>query len=162
MNKLNWNKERWRTRDRLLEYDVSIVPAHPHSAGLPYVYPWEDTSLSVMAHQLYLIAQQNGYDGTEPDFLTRFALGDEGKVVVGTLMTFPMPGDIDKLYLDEETGILYYFKETSEPISEAAAKAMGIIRIEPNDNITYLYIPVRALPIENLIYDCGDASDYIG
>lgn len=191
MNKLNWNKERWRTRDRLLEYDFSIVPAYPHSGGiavpypqeseripisipylanvdLPMIYPWENIALSVLSHQLYLIAVDNGYTGTETEFLVRFANGDgdsgdsEKEVIIGTLTTFPMPGAIDKLYLDRETGILYYFKATNLPVNEQAAEDMGIVITETHGNVTYLYIPVRALPIENLIYNCGDASDYIG
>jgi len=38
-------KERWRTRDRLLEYDISIMPARPRTAGLAMVYPWENNLL---------------------------------------------------------------------------------------------------------------------
>jgi len=38
-------KERWRTRDRLLEYDESIMPLRPHSAGLSMIYPWENVTL---------------------------------------------------------------------------------------------------------------------
>lgn len=53
---LNWNKERFRTRDRLLEYDSMIMPLMPHSAGLSVVYPWEDILFSGLAHQLFLIA----------------------------------------------------------------------------------------------------------
>jgi len=35
-------KERRRTRDRLLEYDML---ARPHTAGLAMVYPWENNLL---------------------------------------------------------------------------------------------------------------------
>jgi len=82
--KIDWNYERYRTRDLLLEYDATIMPPHPRAGGLamiypwgsdifdnivdmhipsrPHtttlsmVYPWENTSLSILNHQLYLIA----------------------------------------------------------------------------------------------------------
>lgn len=179
-----WNRERKRTRDRLLEYNFAIVPPHPHSGGivLPYpeesnlisigipylsngtissVYPWENTTLTMLSHQLYTIAVQNGYSGTEESFLASFGNASEKEVIVGLLENFPVPGNTTHLYLDRDTGILYYFKATDSPIMEAVAEQMGIVIAGTSDNLTYLYIPVRALPIENLIYDCGDAAEYI-
>lgn len=38
----DWNYERKRTRDRLIEYDFSIIAPTPHSAGLLFLYPWEN------------------------------------------------------------------------------------------------------------------------
>lgn len=40
--KLDWNYERYRTRDRLIEYDFDLIAPFPHSAGLPIIYPWEN------------------------------------------------------------------------------------------------------------------------
>lgn len=115
----NWNKERWRTRDRLLDYDSSIMPPHPYNGdiALPVVYPWENVTLSVLSHQLYEIALQNGFSGTEENFLKKFSNGsNEKEIIVGTIATFPENGQEDYLYLDRETGILYYFSDVYLPI----------------------------------------------
>ena len=195
MNQRDWNYERYRTRDRLIEYDGAIMPLYPHSGGIavPYprededilltvpdiiaqaqlktIYPWENYQLNILSHQLYMIAQDNGFNGTEHQFLTKFGnIGapTENTVIVGTLATFPLPGEESVLYLDKETGILYYFKSTTHTVyTEIAAKIgaaiVGQSVIEDTQEIvTYLYIPVRALLIENTILDCGDASEYIG
>ena len=161
---LNWNKERFRTRDRLLEYDSMIMPLKPHSAGLSIVYPWENISLSNLSHKLFLIAQNNGYNGNEEDFLNRFSQGgidtSTGGVNIGTIATFPVPGIEYQLYLDIETEILYYFKIvleqfSNEFIDKAGAEVVG----QAQDGSYYLYIPVRSLPIEPLLLDCGSSTD---
>lgn len=186
--RLNWNEERWRTRDRLLDYDITIVPPHPHSGGiacpyplededlspripspeadssLPFIYPWEATNLYELERSIYLIAQRNGYTGSEDTLWNRFS---NGTVVTGTLATFPVPGDELNLYFDKETEILYYFKAVPNHISVDAATRIGATivgtsQIDTEVEWTYLYIPVRALVIENTILDCGDASEYIG
>lgn len=167
MWKLNWNKERWRTRDRLLEYDFSIAPPIPHSAGLKIIYPWEQNSLSVFSEQLYQIAQKYGFLGSFSDFFNKFGeVG--GDIVVGTLNTFPVPGQENNLYLDKETEILYYFKSTTQIINEELIARVGaaivgkkLVGEIEKEEITYLYIPVRSLMIEDTILDSGDAAEYI-
>ena len=159
---LNWTNERFRTRDRLLEYDSMIMPLMPHAAGLSMVYPWENTSLLGLAHQLFLIAQQNGYDGEEQQFIERFSNGDSEStsgIDIGTIDTFPVPGKENHLYLDQETEILYYFKIAESEIAADVAEQNGAIIVGVENNQTYLYIPVRALPIEPLIIDCGSSID---
>lgn len=164
-----WNRERKRTRDRLLEYDFCIVPPHPHSAGLPMVYPWENTNLSMLSYQLFYLAQKAGFTGTEEEFFARFGNND-GHVIKGTLSTFPQIGDTRNLYLDEETGIVYYFKQTSYPVIVEVAARVGVAIVGKSlvgvDNtevwMTNLYIPIRALLIEDTILDCGDAAEFIG
>ena len=164
---LNWNKERFRTRDRLLEYDSTIMPLKPHSAGLPIVYPWENNPLSSLSHKLFLIAQSNGYTGNEEDFLNRFSNGETNSssgegVNTGTINTFPVPGIENQLYLDIETEILYYFKIVLEQFSDDFINKTGAEIVGRGENGSYyLYIPVRTLPIEPLLLNCGSSSDLI-
>lgn len=146
MEKLDWNYERYRTRDLLLEYDTAIMPPHPRAGGLiviypwgspmldnvvdmsiphnPHtttlsmIYPWENTSLNILNHQLYLIAVQNGFDGTEEDFKELFK-GYVGprSIMFATYGAFPERGITDKLYFDLETKILYYWNEEYIPVN---------------------------------------------
>ena len=97
---IDWNYERYRTRDLLLEYDTNIMPPHPRAGGisvvypwgssvwdnvvdmsipntphtttLSMIYPWENTSLNILSHQLFLLAVMNGFNGTEEDFKELF------------------------------------------------------------------------------------------
>lgn len=152
-------RERKRTRDRLLDYDL---PPRPHTAGLAMVYPWENSSLSILTHQLFLIARNNGYGGEESDFLDRFSNGGTGGVNVGTIDTFPVPGIEDQLYLDVSTEILYYFKIAPGNISEEIADKAGAEVVgRGEDGSTYVYIPIRALPIEPLLLDCGSSTELV-
>ena len=59
-----WNRERKKTRDRLLDYDASIMPIMPSTASLPYIYPWENITLSILSNQIFKVAQLNGYTGS--------------------------------------------------------------------------------------------------
>lgn len=155
-------RERKRTRDRLLEYDLTIMPPRPHTAGLAMIYPWENSSLLALQHQLFLIAQNNGYNGEETDFLARFAQGNNsGGVNTGTINTFPIPGVENQLYLDTETEVLYYFKIFTNEIQEEFINKYGIEIVGSMDNIIYAYIPVRALPMEPLFIDCGSSTESI-
>ena len=140
---LDWNKERKRTRDRLLDYDFSIVPAYPHSAGLPMVYPWENITLSQLSHQFFTLAQKNGYEGSEEELWKRFY---HHSVVYGTLDSFPIPGEENTLYLDIETEILYYYKNISGEIDAAKIAVVGgaIVGYSEILDVTYVYIPIRA------------------
>lgn len=155
-------RERKRTRDRLLEYNPMIIPPRPHTAGLAMIYPWENSSLLTLQHQLFLIAQNNGYNGEETDFLARFAQGNNsGGVNTGTINTFPIPGVENQLYLDTETEVLYYFKIFTNEIQEEFINKYGIEIVGSVDNIIYAYIPVRALPMEPLFIDCGSSTESI-
>jgi len=94
------NRERWRTRDLLLEYDRAIMPPRPRAAGLGSiytwldanevaqgeadvppdpnspnvntVYPWENTGLIILSNQLYQLAAKSGYHGTSQEFYHYF------------------------------------------------------------------------------------------
>lgn len=95
-------KDRWRTRDLLLEYDRAIMPPRPRTAGLAYVYPemainilnqndisipptpsgatlksvypWVQQGLFVLSQQLYQFAAQSGYTGTQTEFNKYFGV----------------------------------------------------------------------------------------
>lgn len=165
MNRLNWNRERHRTRDRLLEYDFNIYPEVFHSGGLAMIYPWENIAIAQLSKQFIEVAKMNGYTGSEEDLWKRFS---SGTVLFGTLETFPVPGNENDIYFDTQTEILYYFKSIpttvySDIAEKIGAAIVGISKIEDQETaLSYVYIPVRAMPLENLIYDCGDAAEYIG
>lgn len=159
-----WNRERFKTRDRLLEYDTSIMPLTPIAgASMPMIYPWENASLAILSHQIFKLAQASGYTGSEELLFEKF----NGSHIhtYDKLIMFPSIGIIGDLYLDLETGILYYYISTSQSVdTEKIAIVGGAIvgySIVGDVTETHLYLPVRALPIENLIYDCGDAAEYI-
>ena len=115
-----WNKERKRTRDRLLEYDYNLVPPHPHSAGLPMIYPWESNNdySHDLAHQLYLIAAGNGYIGDEETFVKLFGIFTNNKqVLFASFSTFPQTGDQNMLYFDIDEKILYSWDNEYIPVN---------------------------------------------
>lgn len=124
--------ERRRTRDLLLEYDVFIMPPKPRAAGINMIYPWENVELSILSHQLFLIAARSGFLGTEEDFKEHFGgfLNDK-EIIFDTFINFPLEGAEDKLYFDIEEKILYYWDTE--------------------------YIPVNAMLIANTIIDGGEA-----
>lgn len=153
-------RERHRTRDRLLEYDQDVVPYTPHTAGLPLIYPWENITLSVLQHQIFEIAEHYGFIGTENDFFSKL-VNIKGGVVNGTIATFPVPGEFDVLYLDNETDTLYYFKILDEIITQDTADEIDAVVVETSETTTSLYIPVRALLLENSILNSGNATEYI-
>lgn len=143
---LNWNYERQRTRDLLLEYDTNIMPPRPRAGGicvlypwgsavfenvidtsiphqihtttLSMVYPWENTSLNVLNHQLYLLAVANGFEGTEEDFKQLFTsyVGPRS-IMFTTYSEFPETGIASKLYFDLEEKILYYWENQYIPVN---------------------------------------------
>ena len=157
---MDWNFERYRTRDRLLDYDFNIVPPAPHSAGLSMVYPWENIILEQLGAQIFLLAQQHGFSGTEEQFWDRF---NNPSIYFGTLETFPVPGNENILYFDKENETLYYFVAASGNIDPNLIEQAGgeIVGESQTNDITYLYLPIRALLIEDTILNCGDAAEYI-
>jgi len=159
--KLDWNYERYRTRDLLLEYDKAIMPPRPRVAGLsniyswgstipsdadtldfpiPHqkdvsiIYPWENLPISVLTRQLYTIAEKSGFSGTEKDFEESFGTFLQNKqIIYANYIDFPVVGELDKLYFDLEEKILYYWDQD--------------------------YYPINALLIENTILDNGNAEE---
>ena len=161
----SWNRERKRTRDRLLGYNFCVVLPRPHCATLPMLYPWENLSQQQLAAQIILIAKANGYTGDEADFWRLFS---ERCVVFGTLETFPEVGGDHSLYFDTDTEILYHFKAVEHEVSAdtaalLSAEIVGYTSIEnSNEVITNMYIPIRSLLIEDTILNAGTADEYQG
>ena len=117
MKFLDWNFERYRTRDRLLEYDQAIVPPHPTTAGMVQVYPWANIELSTLLYQTDELAIQNGFSGTMDEFTALFftQLGDKQIIFVQNFDELPEEGSIEKLYFDQNENILYYWKDEYIP-----------------------------------------------
>lgn len=158
-SKNDWNYERYRTRDLLLEYDKAIMPPRPRAAGLSNVYswgstiptdegtlnapipiqqnisiiyPWENTSLTIFSNQLYKVAVINGFIGTEKEFLDRFVnYVSDKQIVFEDFINFPQYGSTNKLYFDQIEKILYYWDGE--------------------------YVPVNAMLIANTLIDGGEA-----
>lgn len=158
---LDWNKQRYLTRDLLLEYDSRIMPPHPRAGGisqvypwgstyfdnvvdnfipssphtttLSMIYPWENTALNILNQQLYLIAVQHGFDGTIEDFNMLFTsyVGPRS-IMFATYEQFPDTGIQDKLYFDLNEKILYYWDNNE-------------------------YNPINAMLIANTRIDGGEA-----
>ncbi len=111
----NWNHERWRTRDLLLEYDTAIMPPHPRAGGLSIIYPWEEFNLGPM---LYELAKNSGYDDTYTNFINSFGTFMSGKSIVYALFNeFPEEGNSESLYFATDEKILYYWDNGYYPIN---------------------------------------------
>lgn len=126
-------RERRRTRDLLLEYSLQSLVPRPRAAGLAMVYPWENSALTILAKQIYEIANNSGFTGTEREFYEHFGEYLSGKQIIYALyQDFPQEGETDKFYFDLDEKILYYWD---------------------ND-----YIPVNAMLIAGTIINAGDSS----
>jgi len=124
--------ERARTRDLLLDYNPIIIPPRPHSAGLGIIYPWENISLSIFSQQLFKIAKNSGFNGSQKDFEEKFGLFFQNKTIIfSNLIDFPKEGEFNKLYFALDEKILYYWENE--------------------------YIPINAMLIEDTIIEGGEA-----
>lgn len=120
------------TRDLLLEYDRAIIPPRPRAAGLVSIYPWENLPISILSKQLFALAANSGFNGTEKDFKEKFgSYLQEKQIIYANYINFPTIGELDKFYFDLEEKILYYWDEE--------------------------YIPVNAMLIANTIIEGGEA-----
>lgn len=128
-------KERWRTRDLLLNYD--LLP-YPVAAQVHSIYPWGNYSSLSLNKAILELAASYGFNGNEQDFWNKF---NKYNIVTGTLETFPVPGNINDLYFDIEANILYYYKETATPNNDA--EVVGI----SDDDLYCTYSPVKALAV---------------
>ena len=150
-------EQRWKTRDRLLEYDINVSNLDPNPIIISNEFPWGNLQLSVLSQQLYTIATNNGYTGTRDEFITRFSTGVEPNFIIcDSTADFPAQGSINTLYLDSSTNILYY-ATSSDAINTNLLSNIGGFISDTIDNVYYFYIPVRAMPIENIILDGGEA-----
>jgi hypothetical protein len=144
----NMNTERWKTRDLLENNPSNGIPF----SNIKTIYPWENLQLNILSQQIYEIAKMNGYNDSEENFFKKFS---QGSVIVDSINNFPLFGEKNTLYLDKDTNILYYFISTENIISQELANILNIRIIPPEElnleNTTNLYIPIKAMPIENLI-----------
>lgn len=149
---LDMNKDRWATASLTLDTNK-----YQMANNIQTVYPWEKIQRSQLKQQLYELAKDYGYTGTEDDFMMRF-IG--GVIITVYNKDFPIPGDSTSLYFETSKEILYYFKQTTEEVDEQVASAVGaiIVDIETEAGVTTtsLYIPVKAMPVENLIIHGGE------
>ena len=147
-------RERKRTRDLLLEYDV--VPFHHRAGGLSIVYPWENTDISVFEQQFFKMARENGYNGTKEEFWKVFS---STGIIPGELKAFPVPGDVTYLYFDVTTGIVYCFRNitTQEELDKLVEMGATVVGKSEDEQTNYLYIPIQTLLIENTTLYGGDA-----
>ena len=117
MARLNWNKERFRTRDLLLEYNLDILPIQPSQENSVITYPWENIQLATIEKQLYQIAKNSGFNGTENDFLLNFGRYISNRSIIYDIyINFPEIGETDKLYFDLDEKILYYWNNGYYPV----------------------------------------------
>ena len=101
---LDMNEERWRTRDLLQKAQNATT----NFGSLSSVYPWENIQLSALAQQLYKIAADNGYSGTQEEFVRKFGnFTEDWQIEVMPFEQFPDTGSKDKLYLDDNSNNLY-------------------------------------------------------
>lgn len=146
------NRERWRTRDLLLNtenYQPDTTTGNISS--IQAVYPWENMQKSQLIQQLYDIAADNGYTGTQEEFLQKYAESySNGTIAAGAIDEFPIPGNPQDLYFDNNTGILYYYIATTDEVDEALLQLVGVRVVEDTENeTTHLYVPIKALGIIN-------------
>ena len=110
--------ERRRTRNLLLEYDTHIMPPRPRAAGLSIIYPWENTNTSILLKQLYEIAINSGFTGTENDFKNYFGIYLQNKQIIFNIFkNFPENGSEEYLYFDLDEKILYYWDNEYLPVN---------------------------------------------
>ena len=110
--------ERRRTRDLLLEYDKAIMPPKPRTAGLGSIYPWENLTLSIFSKQLFTLAENSGFSGTETDFSQKFGSFLSNKnITFMNFIDFPDEGETNKLYFALDEKILYYWDNEYIPVN---------------------------------------------
>lgn len=105
----DWNQERRKTRNRLLEYGYGIPAPIPITT---------EESLESLSHKLYLIAKNNGFTEAEEDFIKLFSGTMNNKqVLFASFSTFPQMGDQNVLYFDIDEKILYYWNNEYIPVN---------------------------------------------
>ena len=115
----------------------------------------------ILSHQIFKLAQASGYTGPEDLLFRRF---DAGAIHhYSSLAEFPVPGVEGDLYFDTSTQIVYYYVTTLGEVDAARIAIIGgaIVGYSVISNETYLYLPIRALPMEDIILNSGDAAEYI-
>ena len=140
-----------RLKTSMLTLDVNDYQA---ANSIQTVYPWQNIQNSQLAKQIFNIAKMYGNeDTTKEEFWTSIS---KKEIIIDTIDNFPSIGDENTLYFDKISGILYYFISTADIIYTELAEAVGARIEQDEEHITYLYIPIKAMPMENLIIGGGE------
>ena len=114
---LDMCKERWNTRDLLLDAENPTNPSS-YVCKIKAVYPWENTQLSFFAGQLYVLAKEGGYKCSAEDFSNTFgSLLEEKTITYLPRKDFPDEGSEKYLYFDIDEKILYYWDDGYYPVN---------------------------------------------
>lgn len=129
-----WNRERKKTRDRLLDYEL---PPMPFNVIPPMVYPWNNLAEQLNSY-FYTLAQNEGFKGTSEE-LWQLLLKDS--IYLGTYETFPEIGEQGVLYIDKNTRIVYIYEysltnETRVGYAQVGYSMLGKIL---HDNYAIVY-----------------------
>lgn len=154
----NMNAQRKATRDKLLEVYKYQPKDLSYINSIQSVYPWEKMQQSQLEQQLYQIAVDNGFTGTVEEFKRRYTDAFAGgRVINGTIDTFPVPGEYQNIYYDTDSNIIYHFvAATTSELNPQLATLVGSYIVGEEGDLTYLYVPIRALLIENMIIGGGE------
>ena len=118
MNKLDWNRERYRTRDLLLPYALIEGPPDPQYADVDMIYPWRNVLLNSVINAIYNVAHSSGYEGDLDSFRSNFgSLLEYQPLIYENYQDFPFVGDTQHLYFDLEEKILYYWDNKYIPVN---------------------------------------------
>ena len=113
---LNMCNQRWNTRDLLLDAQNPPTPT-TYISSIRAVYPWEVMQLSFFAGQVYALAKESGYSGSVEDFEKDFGkMLEEKTIKFIDREHFPIEGEENKLYFDNEEKILYYWDNEYLPV----------------------------------------------
>lgn len=136
---LDMNKDRWKTSE--LTLDTNVYQA---ANNIQTVYPWERLQRSQLIEQLYQVAVENGYNGTRDEYLSKNAeVLNANEIITGKLDSFPIPGNIENIYFDNEKAILYYYQFIEGEIDTTSSKFADARIFIDEDNNTHLYIPIK-------------------
>lgn len=137
---LDMDKNRWKTS--VLTLDTNEYQA---ANSIQTVYPWEQIQNSQLAGKMYEIAKDNGYTGSEDEYLAKYVeLFDASKVIAGKVDEFPIPGDTKNIYMDNEKGILYYYQFIEGEADTTVPALIGARTTIDEDGNTHLYIPIKS------------------
>lgn len=154
---LDMNKERWKTRDLLLNTNN-----YQAANNIQTVYPWAQIQRSQLEEQIYGIAVDSGYEGSFAEFAIKFLKNYvNGNIIVGTLDTFPEEGDTKDLYFDTEKNCIYSFKtiivNEIDPNFENDGNKIKKIEENSEEKTIFYYSPIKNLITEEV--DSNDSND---
>lgn len=137
---LDMDKDRWKTSELTLDTN-----AYQAANNIQTVYPWEKLQRSQLIGQLYQVAVENGYTGTKDEYLTKYSeIFKANEIISGKVNDFPIPGDTQNLYFDNETHTLYYYQFFEGKTDTTIQELIGARIIIDDENNTHLYVPIKS------------------